>query len=105
MTMTNDQALARIAQLEALLAAANKPKSLSIKIGDKGTVCVYGLGRFPVSLYGTQWQRVAEYIPTIMAFLKANPQTMLTKADRTESKPVTSLADHLASRQASGLQT
>mgnify|MGYP001588057955 CR=1 FL=1 len=100
MSMTQAEALARIAELEAKLAEANKPRSLSIKIGPSGTVCVYGMGRYPTSLYGTQWARLAEFMPTILAFLRANPQTMTPKG---EAKPVVSLTQHQAARAASGL--
>ncbi len=97
----NNDLLARIAMLEAKLAEAQKPKTLSIKVGEKGTVCVYGLGRYPVSLYGTQWQRLIAFAPEVTAFLNKNP-VLLTPKD--EQKPVQSLADYQAQRQAAGHQ-
>src|SRR5881628_787346 len=45
--------LARIAQLEA--AAKATERKLSLKVSEKGAVSLYGMGRFPVTLYGTQW--------------------------------------------------
>jgi hypothetical protein len=46
--LTPEQMAARIAELEGRLA---KGSSLSIKVSEKGGVSIYGLGRFPVTLY------------------------------------------------------
>ncbi len=52
--------------------AASKSK-LSVKIGEKGGLCVYGLqSRFPVTLYVEQWERLIEFVPTLQAFIQAN---------------------------------
>jgi hypothetical protein len=50
--LTPEQMAARIAELEGRLA---KGSSLSFKVSEKGGVSVYGLGRFPVTLYQEQW--------------------------------------------------
>jgi len=50
--LTPEQMAARIAELEGRLA---KGSSLSFKVSEKGAVSVYGLGRFPVTLYLEQW--------------------------------------------------
>ena len=39
----------------------------------KGTVSVYGLGRFPVSLYANQWERLAEFMPQVIAAVQSDP--------------------------------
>lgn len=56
--MTQVQAeLAKLrAENERLKAAAQR--KVTVKLGEKGTISVYGVGRFPVSLYKSQWQRV-----------------------------------------------
>ena len=43
------------AQLEALKAKEQHGSTMSFKVSDKGGVSVYGLGRFPVTLYYEQW--------------------------------------------------
>lgn len=52
------------AQLKALKAGIpqNKFNNLTVKIGDKGTINVYGLGRFPVCLYMSQLQKLTELV-------------------------------------------
>jgi hypothetical protein len=66
-------------QLIAMLAKANEPKRLSMKISPKGALSVYGLGRFPVTLYGTQWDRLLNAADDIRAFAKVNASLLATK--------------------------
>lgn len=68
-TMTTEDKDRRIADLEAQLAEKSK---LSIKLSAKGAISVYGLQRFPVSLYAEQWQRVIEFAPKIQEFIAKN---------------------------------
>lgn len=49
-----------------------KGKALSMKIGEKGGLSVYGLGRFPVTLYKEQWIRLLGMGDEIKAFIEAN---------------------------------
>ena len=56
-------------------AMAKKAPSTSIKLQEKGTVSVYGLGRFPVSLYLSQWTRLIAMVKDIEAFL-AKPEVV-----------------------------
>jgi hypothetical protein len=72
-------AQARNAQLEALLAAANKPKALSMKVSEKGAISIYGLGRFPITLYRGQMERLIAHAPTISAFIEANAALLSVK--------------------------
>ena len=39
---------------------ARKEKGITIKVSEKGALCVYGIGRFPVSLYRSQWLKVLD---------------------------------------------
>jgi len=68
---TKTELLARIAELEARLAG-QKPAGLEFKVGEKGGVSVYGLGRFPVTLYYEQWVRLLEHADVLKAFLEEN---------------------------------
>lgn len=70
---------ARIAELEAKLAEANKPKAITLKVSEKGALSIYGLGRFPVTLYRGQIERLLNAKPQIEAFIKANANLLATK--------------------------
>ena len=50
----------------------NTPKALSLKVSQKGAVSVYGLGRFPVTLYPTQMQRLLAIKDDIETFIADN---------------------------------
>lgn len=76
------------AQIEALMKENAKLKSnatkqahegLSFKVSEKGAVSVYGLGRFPVTLYGSQWEKLAKHMPSLMDYLTANADKLATK--------------------------
>jgi hypothetical protein len=49
-----------------------RPGELRLKVSEKGALSVYGLGRFPVTLYKEQWVRLLDYSDQIKAFLKEN---------------------------------
>ena len=74
-----DTLKAMVAKQQELLALANKPKALSLKVGQAGGVSVYGLGRFPVTLYRGQWERLLGHAPAIRAFIEANSSLLATK--------------------------
>jgi hypothetical protein len=50
------------ATLKARVESARQPGSVSFKASEKGALSLYGLGRFPVTLYKGQWQRVIELV-------------------------------------------
>jgi hypothetical protein len=68
---TKEDLMARIAQLEKQLGSKQSGK-LEFKVGDKGGVSVYGLGRFPVTLYYEQWIRLLDAAEDLRAFLEAS---------------------------------
>ncbi len=71
--MTNLNELSKeelIAKIAAMQIAAQR--KLTLKVSDKGAVSLYGLGRFPVTLYGTQWERLIGEVEHIKAFLQAH---------------------------------
>ena len=76
--MTDLNALSKD-ELIALLNAANQPKRLSMKVSEKGGLSVYGLGRFPVTLYRGQWERLATAMPDIKVFMTQNAALLATK--------------------------
>jgi hypothetical protein len=81
---TDEGIMRRIAQLvedAALRATRNKnKKKLSFKVSDKGGVSVYGLGRFPVTLYKEQWERILAEAEKIQEFIRVNEHLLKTKS-------------------------
>ena len=70
--------LARLrAENQALKAGARK--GISLRVSDKGGVSVYGLGRFPVTLYKEQWLKLLDVADEIRAFIRANDAQLKTK--------------------------
>jgi hypothetical protein len=55
-------------------------KGLTLKVSEKGGLSVYGLGRFPVTLYKEQWTKLLDMADDIRAFLKENDSTLKTKS-------------------------
>jgi hypothetical protein len=78
---SNAELLAKLAQLEAENAKLKEArhKSLSFKVSEKGALSVYGLGRFPVTLYRGQWERLIEIIPQLQAFIAENSAKLAVK--------------------------
>jgi hypothetical protein len=60
------------ARLEELEKKGRRSGELDFKVGEKGGVSVYGLGRFPVTLYYEQWIRLLEAGPKLREFLEEN---------------------------------
>jgi len=52
---------------------------LRLKVSEKGGLSVYGLGRFPVTLYKEQWIRLLDHADQIKSFLKENDQLLKAK--------------------------
>lgn len=57
-------------------AGANE---LRIKVSEKGAVSVYGLGRFPVTLYKEQWQKILGMADELKEFIEANDHLLKAK--------------------------
>lgn len=74
---TQEQLDAALAELAAL-KAAKAPKS-SIKVSAKGAISVYGLGRFPVTLYASQWETLLAKQEDIKAFITQNLASLAVK--------------------------
>ena len=66
-----DELKARLAELEK--QGGGRPRGqLEFRVGEKGGVSVYGLGRFPVTLYYEQWVRLLDAAPQLSSFLETN---------------------------------
>ena len=54
-------------------------KGISMKVSEKGGLSIYGLGRFPITLYKEQWTKLLDMADDIRAFLAANDSALKTK--------------------------
>jgi len=71
--------MARIAELEKQMGSKRTGR-LEFKVGEKGGVSVYGLGRFPVTLYYEQWQRLLGAADELRLFLEENKGKLKLKS-------------------------
>ena len=74
------------AELDRLRAENERLKNrqtrgVSLKVSEKGGVSVYGLGRFPVTLYKEQWTRLLDMADDIRVFMKENDAKLKTKSE------------------------
>ena len=73
-----EQELARLrAENEKLKGQKNK--GLTYKVSQKGALSVYGMGRFPVTLYKEQWLRLLDKKDEILEFISENEGQLTTK--------------------------
>jgi hypothetical protein len=81
--MAEDDLKAEVERLRAENARLkdNRSRGISMKVSEKGALSVYGLGRFPVTLYKEQWQRLLGAADDIRAFLKDNDAQLKTKGE------------------------
>jgi hypothetical protein len=73
-------------ELERLRAENERLKNrqtrgVSLKVSEKGGVSVYGLGRFPVTLYKEQWARLLDMADDIRAFIRENESKLKAKSE------------------------
>jgi hypothetical protein len=80
--MPNEEELqAEIERLRAENEALKKPArgQMSLKVSEKGALSVYGLGRFPVTLYREQWEKLLAMSDQIQQFIQANTNQLKKK--------------------------
>ena len=77
----SDDLKAEIARLKAENESLKKPSrgTLSMKVSEKGGLSVYGMGRFPVTLYREQWEKLLSMGEEIRAFIAENESTLKKK--------------------------
>ncbi len=72
--------LARLkAENEALKTNRMQKGAMSLKVSEKGALSVYGLGRFPVTLYKEQWEKLLQSSDEIRTFLTENDSKLKKK--------------------------
>lgn len=79
--MTPEQMQAMILKLTQENESLKKAQQakLRLKVSEKGGVSLYGMGRFPLTLYKSQWLALLDNIPTIKAFIEANDSILTNK--------------------------
>jgi hypothetical protein len=75
---TYEELKARLAELEKQ-QGTRRSGTLEFRVGEKGGVSVYGLGRFPVTLYYEQWIRLLDAGERLREFLEANKSKLKLK--------------------------
>ena len=76
---TYEELKARLSQLEKQVETKKRSGDLAFKIGEKGGVSVHGLGRFPVTLYYEQWNRLLGAAEDIKTFMEENKSKLKLK--------------------------
>lgn len=87
----NESLRKRLAELEAAQTTQSKA-GIVCKVSDKGAVSVYGLQRFPVTLYAEQWTKLIAEMPAITAFIAANKARLAFKDRGTQATAPTATA-------------
>ena len=79
---TEEELKAEIERLRSENENLKKPQQrgqLSLKVSEKGALSVYGLGRFPVTLYREQWEKLLGLTDQIREFIQQNDQILKKK--------------------------
>ena len=82
--MSDDLSGDERAELEALRKEKGKSgkKGLYLQVSQKGAVSLYGIGRFPVTLYKEQWLKVIAHLEVIQQFIADHDSELKTKEAR-----------------------
>lgn len=86
--MSDETVLKQLEEAKRQLAAlqSRSAKGILYKVSEKGALSVYGLGRFPVTLYREQWERLLSLSDDIHAFIRENAPRLKTKKDKDKEK-------------------
>jgi hypothetical protein len=79
--LSDDSIREELERLRAENAALRKTsaKGVSMKVSEKGGLSIYGLGRFPITLYKEQWTKLLDMAEDIRTFLKTNDAQLKSK--------------------------
>jgi hypothetical protein len=79
--MSNEDLKVELERLRNENAALKKgaASGIRMKVSEKGAVSIYGMGRFPVTLYKEQWLKLLEMSDEIRTFIAANEAQLKTK--------------------------
>jgi hypothetical protein len=78
---SEEELKAEIERLRAENQSLKKPArgQMSLKVSEKGGLSVYGLGRFPVTLYREQWEKLLGMADEIRTFIRENDEALKKK--------------------------
>ena len=79
--MTEADLKAELERLKAENERLKRGRGVSLKVSEKGGVSVYGLGRFPVTLYKEQWTKLLAMTDEIRAFIKDHEGELKVKSE------------------------
>ena len=90
--LTQDQLLALVSKLQAenkakdaalAKAKAQSAARISLKVGEKGTVCLNHGSRYPIAIYASQWERIIPFIKSgaIEKFIAENAELIARRED------------------------
>ena len=74
-----DELKARLAELEKQVDTKKRSGAMEFRVSEKGGVSVYGLGRFPVTLYYEQWKRLLDAAEELKTFIEDNKSKLKMK--------------------------
>ena len=74
-----DELKAKLAELEKQVDTRKRAGAMEFRVGEKGGVSVYGLGRFPVTLYYEQWIRLLDAATDLKQFMEDNKSKLKLK--------------------------
>jgi hypothetical protein len=79
--MSDEELRAELARLKEENAALKQgaARGVSMKVSEKGGLSIYGLGRFPVTLYKEQWTKLLDMADEIRQFIAANQSKLKSK--------------------------
>ena len=75
---TYDELKAQLAALQEKVKARDR-RAVDFRVSEKGAVSVYGLGRFPVTLYYDQWTKLLDHADQLREFLEENKPNLKLK--------------------------
>ncbi len=76
---TYDELKAKLQDLEKQVETKKRSGAMEFRVSEKGGVSVYGLGRFPVTLYYEQWTRLLNAAPELKTFIEENKSKLKLK--------------------------
>ena len=79
--MYDEEMKAELERLRNENAALKKGAAtgITMKVSEKGGLSVYGMGRFPITLYKEQWLKLMDMSDAIRSFIEANDTALKSK--------------------------
>ena len=75
-----DELKAQLAALQEKVKGRDR-RAIDFRVSEKGAVSVYGLGRFPVTLYYEQWTKLLEHVDALREFMEENKPNLKLKTE------------------------